>query len=359
MQVFRSPIIGNTRLLRLMRRLVFFFWACGAMLRGGFDVLHLNSTGAIGPFSAAVSSRILALLAKCRGAHTVIVHSLADSPQAAFETTGWRGFWRKILFSGFNSIVAVSPALRDGLKTHFRDRVILVTNAVRDDLFKPSIEARQSRRVQGGIKDGDIVFVFLGTVCKRKGFDLLAKAFGELAKERGNWHLWVIGPCTRQHSQSVDEKEVAEISAPLGPLLNRVTFLGRIDDRSTISELLSAADLFVFPTRKEGMPISPLEAMSAGLPQIITRIPGVTDLANVEGATGHYIAQDDLEALKSSMLRLGSDHHLRKRMGEEAIEVIRKSFGWRRHLEQWANVYRHMPIMAASPESLSEIAKNP
>lgn len=356
-QVLRSPIIGDTSYARLVRRVVFFVWVCWQMVLNRFDTLHLNSTGAVGPVSAALSARVIAFLAKLKGAHTVIVHSLADSPQAPFETTGWKGFWRKILFSGFKSVVAVSPALSDGLKPHFQNRVVLVTNAVRDDLFKPNAAARQRRRAQNGVADGDIVFVFLGTVCNRKGFDLLAKAFGELAKEYANWHLWVIGPCTRQHSQSVDESELQEITAPLEPVIERVSFLGRIDDRAAVSEFLSAADLFVFPTRKEGMPISPLEAMSAGLPQIITRIPGVTDLANVDGETGYYIRRDDLDGLKSAMRRLGTDEPLRQRMGKNAAEVIRNSFGWERHLQQWMQVYeQNPPLTGPTPKRASSVS---
>jgi glycosyltransferase involved in cell wall biosynthesis len=87
------------------------------------------------------------------------------------------------------------------------------------------------------------------------------------------------------------------------------------------------------------MPISPLEAMSVGLPQIITLIPGVTDLANIEGETGYYIPQGDLGALKDAMIRLGSNESLRHRMGQRATEVIREGFAWEQHVTNWMKLY--------------------
>jgi glycosyltransferase involved in cell wall biosynthesis len=177
-------------------------------------------------------------------------------------------------------------------------------------------------------------------VGRRKGFDLLAQAFADLTAQHSNWHLWVIGPHTREQNPNVDDDEVAEVTKPLESAQRQVTFLGRIDDRSTLSGVLSAGDIFVFPTRKEGMPISPMEAMSVGLPQIITCIPGVTDLANIEGETGCYIPPGDFVALKDAMLRLGLDEALRRRMGQRAAEVIRESFGWEQHISNWMKLYK-------------------
>jgi glycosyltransferase involved in cell wall biosynthesis len=337
--VHRSPIIGKNRLGRLLRRVVFILWVCWRVIPSRFDVLHFGSSGAIGPMSSAISTKVLLLLARLKGARTVTVHSLADTEQSAFDTHGWKGFWHKASFSGFDCIVAVGPAIYEGLRTHFPNRVTLLPYGVRDDVFTRSPEARRRLRAEKAVEDSDVIFTFLGSVGRRKGFDLLAQAFAELAPDYANWHLWVIGPYTREQNQNVDDYEVAQVTKPLESVGQQVIFWGRIDDRATLRRVLSAGDIFAFPTRKEGMPISPLEAMSVGLPQIITLIPGVTDLANIEGETGYYIPQGDLGALKDAMIRLGSNESLRHRMGQRATEVIREGFAWEQHVTNWMKLY--------------------
>lgn len=337
--VHRSPIIGKNRPGRLLRRVVFILWVCWRVIPSRFDVLHFGSSGAIGPMSSAISTKVLLLLAWLKGARTVIVHSLADTEQSAFDTHGWKGFWHKASFSGFDCIVAVGPAIYEGLRTHFPNRVTLLPYGVRDDVFTRSLEARRRLRAEKAVEDSDVIFTFLGSVGRRKGFDLLAQAFAELAPRHPDWRLWVVGPRTRLENQNIDESEVANVTRALREVEDRVTFVGRVDERASLSQILSGGDVFVFPSRQEGMPIAPMEAMAVGLPLIIARIPGVTDLASIEGETGLYIPRDDLGALKAAMIRLGTDEELRKRMGARAAQVVREGFAWEQHVTNWMKLY--------------------
>jgi hypothetical protein len=158
--VQRSPIIGNSRPCRLLRRFVFFLWVCWRVIRSPCDVLHFGSSGAIGPISSAFATQVLLLLARLKGARTVVVHSLADSEQSAFDTRGWTGFWRKAAFSGFDCIVAVGPALYDGLRARFPNQATLLPYGVRDDVFTRSLESRCRLRAEKGVTDSAVVFIF-------------------------------------------------------------------------------------------------------------------------------------------------------------------------------------------------------
>jgi glycosyltransferase involved in cell wall biosynthesis len=129
-----------------------------------------------------------------------------------------QGFWRKAAFSGFDCIVAVGPALYDGLRAHFPNQATLLPYGVRDDVFTRSPESRQRLRADKGVTDSAVVFIFLGSVGRRKGFDLLAQAFAELVPDHANWQLWVIGPYTRQQNPNVDDDEVAVVTKPLASL---------------------------------------------------------------------------------------------------------------------------------------------
>ncbi|MBC7225452.1 MAG: glycosyltransferase family 4 protein [Anaerolineae bacterium] len=227
------------------------------------------------------------------------------------------------------------------MKRHFPEKAVLILNAIRDDIFVP-LDHEMRRRVRAGLgaKEDDVIFSFLGTVCRRKGFDLLAQAFAELAPKHPNWLLWVIGPRTRAESQNLDEAEVREVTAPLAGLEAQVRYFGRVDDRVELARMLGAGDVFVFPSRREGFGLAPVEAMAVGMPVIIARIPGVTDLANVEGETGLYIPPNDAEALRQAMERLGSDPALRQRMGQKAVQRVREAFSWEPYIDRWERLYR-------------------
>jgi glycosyltransferase involved in cell wall biosynthesis len=176
-------------------------------------------------------------------------------------------------------------------------------------------------------------------VCYRKGFDLLAQAFAELAPGHPNWRLWVIGPRSHAESQNLRDEEVQAVTAALQGFDSQITYLGRVDDRHALARLLGAGDVFLFPSRREGFGLAPVEAMATGAPVIISRIPGVTDLASVEGETGLYIPPNDPKALKQAMERLGNDPELRRQMGQKAVQRVKKAFSWEPYIDRWEQLY--------------------
>jgi glycosyltransferase involved in cell wall biosynthesis len=266
-----------------------------------------------------------------------------------------------MFFASFDRIVAVSPALYTGLAAIFRGKVTLIRYGVRDKVFfQHSHESRITERALHAAHNTCVVFIFLGSIGRRKGFDLLAQAFADLAPIHGNWRLWVIGPRTRAENQNLDEDEVSAVTRALKQVEERVTFLGRIDDRAALSRILSSGDVFLFPSRQEGMPIAPMEAMAAGLPLIMSRIQGVTDQVSVEGETGLYIPPGDLASLKAAMFMLGTDKELCRRMGERAATVVRDGFGWEQHITNWINLYEagDAAPTSAPPEPAAGVSLN-
>lgn len=85
--------------------------------------------------------------------------------------------------------------------------------------------------------------------------------------------------------------------------------------------------------------MAPLQAMSSGLPVIISYIPGITDLANIEGETGLYITPGSSDELKSAMLKLAENPALRKAMGGKARDRIVNDFSWQQHVDRWEQLY--------------------
>jgi len=346
LKIYRSPLVGFSRLARLLRRLVFFLWTVWYLFRLPLDVLHIGDLPGIGPMTSALVVWVWAFLARIRGAYSVSAHSLADNSTTPFNTRGWQGWWRSSQFRVIDKIVPNSPALYQSVESVLPGKSELIVNGVRNDyIYEIPEEKRQTIRAQVGVPEKDtVVFIFVASVSRRKGFDTLAEAFADLIVDHPGWRLWIVGPYTAAQSQNIDLQEVTEITSSLIGLDENVKFWGRIDDRIRLRDLMSSADVFVFPSRREGLGVAPLEAMATGCPLIISRISGVTDLGNIHDKTGLFIEPGDTQDLKHAMCKLGESPELRRQMGAAARQRIIDAFSWEAYLKKWEVLYTHKPV---------------
>jgi glycosyltransferase involved in cell wall biosynthesis len=114
----------------------------------------------------------------------------------------------------------------------------------------------------------------------------------------------------------------------------RVKLLGV---RSDTSVLMSASDLFLFPSRFEGMPNALLEAMGYGLPVIATGVQGVDEIIR-DGENGILIPLDDPKAVSKAILRLLDNPEERRRLGKAARETIEKEYTLDKMCAQYENL---------------------
>ena len=92
-----------------------------------------------------------------------------------------------------------------------------------------------------------------------------------------------------------------------------------VGDPSLIVRYLSAADIFAFPSRDEGFPVAPIEAMSAGLPCVAATAPGITDIFEGGEASGAVLVPvDDPAAFADALVRLIDDAALCEELGRRA-----------------------------------------
>jgi glycosyltransferase involved in cell wall biosynthesis len=102
--------------------------------------------------------------------------------------------------------------------------------------------------------------------------------------------------------------------------------LTMIEFTEVISDYMKAADVFVHPSVREGLPNALLEAMASSLPCIVSRLPGVTDSLIKNGLTGFLIEKDDLESLKVLLKLLITDPALGQQLGKNARELVMASY---------------------------------
>jgi glycosyltransferase involved in cell wall biosynthesis len=152
-----------------------------------------------------------------------------------------------------------------------------------------------------------LVFVHVGRFAAVKNHEMLVAAFAQLVGQQPlPTELWLVG--------DGELREAVQHQVRALGIESRVRFLGV---RSDIPDLLRAADVFVFPSRWEGNPLSVMEAMAAGLPVVATAVGGVPELVE-DGASGILVPNEDLHGLVAAMQRMAQNPDLREQMGRAA-----------------------------------------
>lgn len=344
-QIKRSPAVGNNRFSRLIRRIVYVIWANLYIVFTDFDIVHYGSIPGINKLTISLIGLVYSFLFKVKGIPSVFVHSLALSKYDSFAFSGLAGHLFKHFISLASLLISVSSKLHADACREFhsdKSKKLLLPYGVRDDIFVPLSENnRHNVRSDLKLDQSSVVFSFLGSVNYRKGFDLLAEAYADLSSSYPHWRLVVIGPISRSQSQNLVDSEVDRVISKIKDNTG-VLFLGRIDDRQRLAQIIGSSDIFVFPSRREGMGIAPMEAMAAGVPPIIAKIPGITDQVNIHEETGLYISVDSVVELKDAMVRLGTDEALRRQYGRAARRRIEQHFSWEDYIDKWEALYSEL-----------------
>jgi starch synthase len=188
-------------------------------------------------------------------------------------------------------------------------KVAQIFNPVDVARWRP--QAPQPGRARLEIPDGVGVVAWHGRVdLVKKGLDILLEAWAMLGRRRNpdGIRLVLVG-------DGPDRDEVARRTRALG--LSNVVFVNRyLSDVDEMACLLSAADVYVLPSRQEGMAVAALEAMACGLPLVAADVSGVEEMLQPEiEPAGLVVAPEDPERLCAALTELLDDPELRREMG--------------------------------------------
>jgi glycosyltransferase involved in cell wall biosynthesis len=117
---------------------------------------------------------------------------------------------------------------------------------------------------------------------------------------------------------------------------NSIRFTGSVEN---IRDYLHAADLFVFPSRKESFGISVAEAMACGLPVAASDIPGLSDVV-VPGVTAHVFPPNNADAIYQSVYSLLNDEALRETMGSAGRQRAETHFAESAIIDSYVTLIR-------------------
>jgi len=169
--------------------------------------------------------------------------------------------------------------------------------------------------------------LFLGRLSERKGTDTLIAAIRELSKHMPQIRLELAGDGDIDRFRNMAKD------------LPNVHFLGWItqDERNMV---LSRASVFCLPSWQEGLPMSILEAMSAGLPVVSTPIGGIPEAVD-NGITGILVPPGDAEKLATALIQLLSDDALATKMGSLGKQRFERYFSLHSMGESCVELYKH------------------
>lgn len=165
--------------------------------------------------------------------------------------------------------------------------------------------------------------LFAGRVVYQKGLDILIEALSNLMDK--NWTLSIVG----------DGPQVATLNEMIRShgINDRVHFLGWKGQKE-LHKIFQQANIFVFPSRHEGMPNAVLEAMASGLPVIASRIAGNEELV-VHGDTGYLFPLEDRGVFAAYLRMLVDDVSLRSKMGVAARRRAEENYSWQRTAREY------------------------
>lgn len=269
-----------------------------------------------------------------------------DDPEAVRDSPLRGARLRYAMYRRCDGYVAMSGAFLPGYRRcgMAEDRLRLIPQGVDTDRFRPlSATDRAAARAQLGIPAGAEILVFVGSLVHRKGIDTLLRAWAGIAAERANSHLLLVGPDSFSDPQSNDDLQSA-LGALTPAAMARLHRRGRQND---VVAFMQAADVFVFPSRREGFGSVIVEAMACGVPAIVARLPGITDLIfdsddRADRHGGVIVEQSDAAALQEAVVQLLGDAPRRARLGAAARARAVARFGFETIIDEYLEWYAYL-----------------
>jgi glycosyltransferase involved in cell wall biosynthesis len=224
------------------------------------------------------------------------------------------------------------------------DRVFAVSEQVRRHCIEvDGIDPSRVQTVYNGLdladwnaasrsveRAGDSVVATVGNIRRVKGHDVFIRAAASVAEKFPYASFRIAGDVLEPEYFAELQALVSELK-----LSGRFHFVGGVTD---VRDYLSAAEVFVLPSRSEGFSNAIVEAMAAALPVVATNVGGNTEAVQ-DGVSGLIVPPDDPDALASAIMSLLSDTAKAKQMGEAGKRLTAEKFTTEAMMGQITSVY--------------------
>lgn len=251
------------------------------------------------------------------GRQVPCVVSVRSNPSREYggRAMKWCAF---VLFRKAEGVVLQTKGALEFFPKAVRDKAVILPNSIHPDFMQPLAEGPREKTV-----------VLVGRLDDNKNEALAVRAFAGTRTAHPEYRMNIYG-------SGPEEDKLRDLVRELG-LSGSVTLCGSVPD---VASCIRKAQIFILPSKQEGMPNALIEAMSLGLACISTDCPcyGPRDLIR-DGENGFLVPVDDVHAMTDRLLCLMDDPALCGRMGACALGVRehyspeRINLSWRRYFE--------------------------
>ena len=264
----------------------------------------------------------------------ILKHLLRKRLKLVFTSAAQRrrGEYSRWLIRQMDAVIAASGKA----KSYLGVPAEVVLHGIDADTFAPP-EDRAALRAKLGLDPDALIVGCFGRIRAQKGTDLFVDAMIQMLPKHPDAQGIIMGGVTPQHQGFVDDLKARIEASGLG---DRLRILPE-DKGFTIAPWFQASDIYVAPQRWEGFGLTPLEAMSCGVPVVATRAGAFEDLV-VPEETGFLVPIEDLKALTEATDRLMSDTELRLKMAAASRRKVVEQHQLQHEADAVTAVYRRL-----------------
>lgn len=305
-----------------------------------FDVLHIHGAYWMN-FGAVMAAKLL-------GKPIIIKLSMfgEDDPltiiKEKFRLHGF-GILPYLSLKLATKIICISRELSKAYhKSQFSPKKLAeIPNGVDTNRFKPlAKKGRNSARENLGLAETGKIIVFNGSISLRKGIDILLKIWPALFEKYPEAKLLLIGPVDKT---LVSQKKFVEYAKKMmtKEIFCKSVILTGLVPQEKLVNYLQVSDIFVLPSRREGLPNSLLEAMACGLPSVATNIGGISDII-VNNISGLLFQKNNKQQFLNHLLTLFEKDELARNMSKTARATTVEKYSISHIALQYKKLYKQL-----------------
>lgn len=248
-------------------------------------------------------------------------------------------------YSPFNLILTSSEVMASTMAEFgiSKKRIQIIVNGVDLSRFRPITNLAEKKMIRKhlGLNQEDIILLFVGFISKRKGIDYLLSAWPEIISRCPTAQLVMVGPNIQSENDTrIDSHFIGEAEriAKNSPHPDRIHFINTVPN---VEQYMQCSDIFIFPSRQEGMGNVVAEAMACGLPCILTPYIG---LPREFGSPGHeyILAKFDQHSIADNVCELINNFGKRKSIGSTAQIWASTKLDVNISVDQYAKMYEKL-----------------
>ncbi len=239
-------------------------------------------------------------------------------------------FFRRIFPCWGRAVIAISKPVQEHLIKDFhvsQENIFVIPNGIDSDRFTPVTEAlRQRQRNQWNITAPQVIGI-IARLSDVKGIDVLLHAMNKVVAQCPDVLLLIVG-------EGPEESRLVTLVDRL-KLQKNVRFESVVNQTA---EILPVFDVFIMPSRQEGLGLSVMEAQACALPVIASKVGGLVDLIE-DARTGYFVPPENVDALAQKIIEVLKNPQQAQEVGMAARAQVIKNFSLTQMVEATEKVY--------------------